>query len=147
MNNNVEICIIGGVRALGVYHNVLNKYSNVRYFRDERAYTESLFQSPGILIIQESNESSDFLDQISNNDQIHVIYLSPNKSFKHVFTAFKKGISDYVWQDAYLCFTAKRSVGRIIRASQHGNKRFIDSCELMKGHALRYRLARWIYGQ
>ncbi|MGY8927153.1 MAG: hypothetical protein ACKVJC_07640 [Flavobacteriales bacterium] len=142
--NSVNIIIVGGFKAFGVYRSLAKMYQNVRFFRNEKDCLKSFDYSVDILIIDQSLEISDLLMEVRNSSKkSHVIYLSNSRKFMPFLKALQKGANDYILKDSYLYSSVRRAVRRVINNNKNG--RFIDTCGLKKSYPIRYRLASWTH--
>lgn len=143
-NNSVNIVIVGGFKAFGVYRSLAKMYQNARFFRNEKDCIKSLDDSVDILIIDQSLEVSDLLMKVRNNsNQSHVIYLSNSRKFMPFLRAIQKGANDYILKDSSLYWSVRRAVRRVINNKKNGQ--FIDTCGLKKSYPIRFRLASWTH--
>lgn len=148
-NDTVNIFIVGGLSARGVYSTLSKKYKHVYYFKDEVGYSQQFQLLPQILILEESDTSLGILNQIKLHTHVNAIYLSDKRGFRHAFMMIKRGVADYILKDTFLNFSIQQSVNKAMELSENisctsTKKLFFDSCALKKRYPFRFKLAKFL---
>ena len=118
MKKEIEIFILGGVRAFGVFVSLRKKYKHVSYFSNQEECLKLIHRVPDILIVDESLKDCNpmsFIGSIKRVCNAHILYLSNDRHFTHIIRAFNSGASDYIIKDSYLCYSIHKTVYRLLK--------------------------------
>lgn len=88
MKNDMQIFVIGGGTAVGIYASLVKRFKSVKFFRNELELKKSINRDPDILIF----EDSDTLHQVNVetlSSTTQVLYLSNDDHYNYILSLLK----------------------------------------------------------
>lgn len=147
-NSDFNIFIVGQYKAKRVYNNLKKTRKNTYFLKKEKDYIQAGDNNQfRIFIIEESENSMQFLEEIASYPRSHIIYLSNNKSYINVVHAISKGVTDYIYKDSYLFYSILKSIQKsekFNKESVSNRQIYFDTCAIRRSYPLKFIFAKWL---